>query len=238
MKAPEPLSISVDGEMLECVSSFKYLGIWLDPKLSWDEHSDRVYKKMSGRANLIGRHHHSFGKRQLKVYCDSLVMSVLGYLLPVWGSVCTSRLEAFDAIMLRLVKKVIMKKSTIPTPRSIVDEFEKLNWLLAAERRDEYMLNYFFKHFVLSSPLNFLMSEMFAFRSTSDSDRVLRKERNVVIPMLKTVFGQSSFSYRVAKRWNALPAVVQNSETFPSFSEMLRHHIVNSRPDDYLLRFL
>jgi hypothetical protein len=66
------------------------------------------------------------------------------------------------------------------------------------------MLKYIFKHFVQSSPLNCPMSEMLAFPSSPDSDRVLRKERNVVIPMLKTVFGQSSFSYRVAKRWNAL----------------------------------
>jgi hypothetical protein len=83
MKASEPLSIHVDGEVLECVTSFKYLCLWLDPKLTWVEHSDRVYKKMNARANLIGCHHHSFSKRQLEAYCDSLVMSVLGYLRPV-----------------------------------------------------------------------------------------------------------------------------------------------------------
>jgi len=85
MKTPEALEITIDGERIECVTSFKYLGLWLDPRLSWEEHSDKVYKKMSARANLILRHHHSFNRRQLKVYCDSLVMSVIGVLVTCLG---------------------------------------------------------------------------------------------------------------------------------------------------------
>ena len=97
MKSPEPLNITINGEAIEFVTSFKYLGLWLDPKLSWQDHCDKVYIKMSSRANLIVPHHHSFCKRQLKIYCDSLVMSALGYLFPVWGFICPSRLEAYHA---------------------------------------------------------------------------------------------------------------------------------------------
>jgi len=237
MKSPDPLNISINGEAIEFVTSFKYLGLWLDPKLTWEDHCDKVYKKMSSRVNLIVRHHHSFCKRQLKVYCDSLVMSVLGYLLPVWGSICPSRLDAFDSIMIRLVKKVLIKKSIFATSRSLVDEFEIQNWFLASERRDESMLKYFFKHFILNDPLNFLMSEFFVLRSTPDTDRCVRKERNLVLPRTRTVFGQSSFSYRVAKRWNELPNDVQSAKTLTEFTEKLKRFIVSSRPDHYLLRF-
>jgi len=43
---------------------------------------------MNGRVNLIVRHSNSFGRNQLKIFCDSLVFSVLNYLFPVWGTVC------------------------------------------------------------------------------------------------------------------------------------------------------
>ncbi len=82
------------------------------------------------------------------------------------------------------------------------------------------------------------MKELFVLRSTPDSSRRVRKERNLVLPMMKTVFGQSSFSYRVAKRWNELPADVQNARTLTEFTEKLNRFIVKDRPDQYLLRFL
>jgi len=237
MKIPEPLKISIDGEDIECVPSFKYLGLWLDQKLSWDDHSDKVHKKMNIRANLILRNHHGFSSKKLRIYCDSLVMSVLGYLLPIWGSISASKLESFDTVMFRLVKRAIIKKSIIPTPRSLTAEFEKLNWLLACERRDEYMLKFLFKHFILNNPLNFLLNELFSLRATPGSNRSVRRERNLVIPMMKTVFGQASFSFRAARRWNELPASIQNSNTLQEFSEKLKIHLVTIRKDNYIIQY-
>jgi hypothetical protein len=190
---------------------------------------------MSGRANLIGRHHYSFDKRQLKVYCDSLVLSVLGYLLPVWGSISPTKLDDFDAILVRMVKKIFLKKTVLPSPRLIIEEFEKMDWLLAAERRDESMLKFFHKHFVMNNELNDLFLDMFKFRASTG--RAVRKERNLVVPLTKTCFGQSSFSYRLVKIWNDLPASVQSQETPLGFSTHLRNHIITSRTQDYLLKF-
>jgi hypothetical protein len=238
LPTPPELIITLDGEPIECVSTFKYLGLWLEPKLSWETHSNKVLKKMSARANLIARHHHSFSKRQLKQYCDSLVLSVLSYLLPVWGSVCDSKLEEFDVILIRMVKKVLLEKSALPSPRIIIEQFEKLDWLLAAERRDEAMLKFFFKHFVMNNELNVILFDMFKFRATPDIDRRVRNERNLVVPLTKTVFGHSSFSYRVVKRWNELPSAIQSQTTVAKFSEQLKTYIISSRPNGYLLKFV
>ena len=226
---PDDLILSIGGEPIECVKSFKYLGLWLDPRLLWEDHTDKVYKKMSSRANLIARHHHSFNKQQLGVYCDSLVLPVLSYLLPVWGSICNTKWEAFDRIMMRMVKKVMLDESVRPTPKNLVDQFEKLNWFLATERRDECMLKYFFKHFVLNNPIQSMMQEMFTFRQTPGTDRVVRKERNLLIPRMRTVFGQSSFAYLVAKRWNELPSQIQNQPTLNDFTDKLNSYIVSTR---------
>jgi len=166
------------------------------------------------------------------------VMSVLSYLLPVWGSICAYKMEYFDAIMIRLVKRVLLPTWIIPTPKTLIDEFEKLNWLLAVERRDECMLRSFFKHFVMNNPLNYIMCELFEYRVTPGTDRSVRKERNLIIPQMKTSFSQNSFSYRVAMRWSDLPAHIQNQTTFPEFCDKLNIYIVTSRPDNYLLCYL
>jgi len=238
LSTPSDLSITLNTDTIECVNQFKYLGLWLDPKLTWNVHCENTLKKMSGRANLIGRHHHSFNKRKLKLYCDSLVLSVLNYLLPVWGSISASKLEDFDVILIRMVKKILIDKSALPTPRLITDQFEKLDWLLVSERRDEAMLKFFFKHFVMNNELNGLLSGMFRFRTTPLTDRLTRRERNLEVPRTKTVFGQSSFSYRVVQCWNSLPPSVQMQKSVPPFCEQLRKHIVACREVGYLLNLV
>jgi len=238
LRVPPELNIKIGEDPIECVTTFKYLGLWMDQKLSWEVHSDKVLKKMSCRANLIGRHHHSFNKRQLKQYCDSLVLSVLSYLLPVWGSVCATKLEAFDLILLRMVKRVMLDKSVLPSPIAVVDAFEKLDWLLVAELCEETMLKFFFKHFVMNNELNFLFYDMFKFRATPNSDRSVRKERNLIVPLTKTVFGQNSFSFRVVKCWNNLPATIQSQQTVLGFNTHLKAHLISSRSDGYLLKLV
>jgi hypothetical protein len=64
-------------------------------------------------------------------------------------------LEDFDVIINRIVKKVLLDESTLPSTR-ILEEFEKLDWLLAVERRDEAMLKFFFMHFVMNNELKAL----------------------------------------------------------------------------------
>ena len=46
----EPLpELRLDGVPLECVSSLRYLGVWLDSTLCWQEHIDQVSQKALGR---------------------------------------------------------------------------------------------------------------------------------------------------------------------------------------------
>jgi len=89
----------------------------------------------------------------------------------------------------------------------------------------------------MNNPLNFPLDELCTLRATRDTDRSVKKERNLLLPMMKTVFGQYSFSYRAAKSWNELPAHVQNAKSVLDFSGKLNKHIVSIRPGNYVLRY-
>ena len=49
------LSISINGTMINTTSSYKYLGVNLDPSLNLGSHFDKMYKKAAGRVNLLRR---------------------------------------------------------------------------------------------------------------------------------------------------------------------------------------
>jgi len=88
--------ISIYNQPIEQVNTFKCLGVWLDPKLSFNAHFDKVNKDVSIRANLINRNKKFFPFKDLKSIFDSLVLSVINYCLPIWGNLCTTRITKLD----------------------------------------------------------------------------------------------------------------------------------------------
>ena len=49
------LNVSVNGESIESVSHFKYLGVALDTHLSFDMHIDKLCNKVNSRNGLLRR---------------------------------------------------------------------------------------------------------------------------------------------------------------------------------------
>lgn len=80
--------VTVKGEAVEQVSSFKYLGTFLDQKLSFTENVDYVFKKAQQRLYLL-RKLRSFGVSQeiLELVYRSLIESILSFnLLAYYGN--------------------------------------------------------------------------------------------------------------------------------------------------------
>ena len=49
------LPLSVAGSLINTTTTYKYLGVHLDPTLNFDTHFRKVYKKAAGRVNLLRR---------------------------------------------------------------------------------------------------------------------------------------------------------------------------------------
>jgi len=100
------------------------------------------------------------------------------------------------------------------------------------------MVKFLFKHVICRSQLSDTAREMFQFRPDNNSSREVRKPRNLVVPIIRTAFGERGFGFRAVLRWNQLPAIVQNQTNFPDFNEELRKFTIYSRPANFLHKFL
>ena len=93
-KTPHPLSTPLrqEGQVVEQVTHFKYLGTEIDYRLSFTQHADRVYKKAQQRMCLL-RKLKGFDVRKdilLTVY-QTLMKSVFSFNITSWYSFLTSR---------------------------------------------------------------------------------------------------------------------------------------------------
>ncbi len=78
-------SVIVNGEPVEIVDTFKYLGTHIDNKLTFQENTDFIFKKAMQRLFLL-RKLRSFGvsEKVLETVYKSLIQSLLSFNISVW----------------------------------------------------------------------------------------------------------------------------------------------------------
>ena len=91
-KQMEPLHFSIDGKVIENVSSFNFLGITLDEGLTWKNHIDLIKNKISKTIGVFYRLAKIFPEEILVTLYNSLIASHLNYGILAWG-IAATRLE-------------------------------------------------------------------------------------------------------------------------------------------------
>ena len=90
------MSIKIDNTMLPFVKEAKFLGIWLDEKLSWNVHSSKLINKLKRNIHLLSNHRNFLDKHTLKLIYLAQTQSHLNYGLILWGNMASC--EALNKI--------------------------------------------------------------------------------------------------------------------------------------------
>ncbi len=95
-----PLNISIAGTMLEEVTSYKYLGFWLDPTMSFHSHIDHLISKANKRIGLIKQSRKFLGEKCSLILYKSLVLPVIDY-----GDLLYRKSSAYKLNALQILQK-------------------------------------------------------------------------------------------------------------------------------------
>jgi hypothetical protein len=108
-----PLPVFINGNVVDIVESFKYLGITIDNCLTWKPHVDKQINKTKSSGYLISRIrcYHPNPKLLATLYY-SLIESVLMYALPVWWSSCCKKEKAALNRVTRYFERMIQSPLT------------------------------------------------------------------------------------------------------------------------------
>ena len=98
-------TINIDGNVIERVDSFKYLGIDIDANLSWKTHLRSLESEMSRFSNLMCKLRHYVSFDCLKSFYYAKVYSKLQYAILAWGGVVqiSSSIDSMFCIMISFV---------------------------------------------------------------------------------------------------------------------------------------
>ena len=104
-------SICVNENIIPFVNVTKFLGIWIDTKLDWKTHTDKLIYKLRTASKLL-----SSSKFYLNVHCAKMLYfsqfySHITYGINAWGySISQTQLKKIQQIQTDCVKTLIEKK--------------------------------------------------------------------------------------------------------------------------------
>ncbi len=207
-----------DGSSLETVNSFKYLGLWLDPQLSFKIHIDSVVKKTLSCLCQLYRSVNCFTLNVRKRIITQLILPFIDYANIVYQNTFDTYLKPLNIVYNSLCRFIL--RCPFKTHHCFM--YESLNWLHLNNRRRVHWLLFIFN--CIHSHCPSYLSQLLVPFSSSYSLRHLQHPF-FFVPRISKVIGSRSFQYKAPYDWNNLPLHLRSITSFHCFRFSLFSHM-------------
>ncbi|ODM86829.1 putative RNA-directed DNA polymerase from transposon X-element, partial [Orchesella cincta] len=115
----DSFTIVVNQVCIENSKTMKCLGLTFDRSLTWSKHIENVTKVCYIRIRALYKIRNCFNKSQLKMLGQSLVLSIMSYMIVVVGTTCDKYLKALDKIVRTLGRMILRVRKFDPVAERI-----------------------------------------------------------------------------------------------------------------------
>ena len=210
----QPLTpLHLNGKTLECISSYKYLGVHISSDLSWSVHTQQVCMKAKRMIGLLYRnfYKHIPGAMLLQLY-KSLVRPHLEYAAAVWSPHLLS-----DKLRLEKVQKFALRMVTQGWDMNYTDLLDKTGVLSLQSRREVARLCLLYK---IVNCLCYFDLNVFSVRTGRSYHS---HSLSLIQPFSRTNSFFHSFVPFTISLWNSLDSSLCSETSFISFKRQLTH---------------
>jgi hypothetical protein len=203
------------------VPSVKYLGVYLDEKLSWKYHIDYVAKKLS---QLTGVFYHLSRFIPVELVSQiyyAYVFPYIKYGIEVYGSCSKTALNIIQVKQSKLLK-IVCKRDMRDSSTALHQELKLLN---CQSIHELFTLIFVYKQ------QNKLLPDIFNnyFRLVGEvNERITRQQNNLYIPKSKLTQGTLTMKRHGAELWNDLPEELKCCNSISLFKQNVKLYLLNN----------
>ena len=201
---------------LERVYVFKYLGVILDPALTWNDHIDYVAKKISSRLGLLRRSRKILPRQACVILYNAMILPLFDYCCVIWDSCGKTNQQYLDKLQKRAAG--IIEGHRV----NQTDLIHTLSWQSLKLRRAYHICLLVHKCLNNMAP-EYLLDE---FHRSGELHTYNTRNRYLLRPpAARTSKYQSSFRINGVRTWNTLPNNLRNEQNFLTFKRRLKNYL-------------
>lgn len=215
------ISVNYGDNVLEHVNEFKYLGVTLDPHLSWTSHINTINSKVSKKIGIIRRVKCLLPQRILVMLSNALVLPHFDYCSSVWTNSSKTNLSSLQIQHNKLARIILSADNLTP----IDDMLNELCWSRLHKRWDLALYCCIFKCLMNLAP-SYLTSNFMYTSSMHSYCTRYQESASLTIPKYDSCSGLRTFHYRAVKLWNSIPSDIRINIHSTSISVTVFKHII------------
>ena len=198
---------------VQVVHEYKYLGVHLSSKCSWQKHIEKIISKSNQMLRFIKRNFKGCPQTVKETVYVSLVRPLLEYASSVWDPSAEGTKHDFDMVQRRAARFVL---NDYDRTSSVTNMLSNIGWDDLATRRKAARLRTMFDLYHGNSKLDvsdILLEPWYVGRN--DHRKKIRR-----IPS-RLLFYHNSFFPRTIREWNQLPQNMIEAENVKEFQKSL-----------------
>ena len=211
------MPLKLNGEIIERVEEFKYLGMMLDASLTFEAHINYIYKKVCNKIGVIKKTRMCMDERIATVLYKSIILPILDYGDIVYMTANLGILNKLQQIQ-NVCCRIILRRNK---RASVTEMHRELKLMKLGDRRDIHLSENCHKNIYYEAKPS-LGSFFITMPARNQRETRQRNRMHMVVPRAKTTCGQQAFSIRGPKHWNGLTNDIRLVEKYKTFQRELR----------------
>ena len=184
------------------VTSYKYLGIWVDEKLDFKPHVNQLVKKLRIKLGFLYRNRCCFTFLARKRIIESVFISVLDYGDVIYGNTSQTSLKSLDPVYHSALRFITGDR--YGTHHCTL--YNKVGWPALSEQRDNHWKIYIYK--TITGLLPLYLSSLITWNCNYLNTRS-QSWLSLYLPRVNTNWGKTAFCYKAPHIWNEVQKLLK-----------------------------
>lgn len=189
----------------------KLLGVYIDDNLKWDEHINKLRRKLASNIWLLSKIKWYVPFKARVLFYNAYIQPHLDFCNIVWGGSCKTHLQKLFILQKRACKLIFGQNYV-----SIEDSLEKINALDIADKIILQKAKFMYK--VSKGQVPNYIDTMFVRDLKTFSNLRSCSIYNFSVPRPKMELFKQSISFSGPRIWNQIPSSIQSIDTIEKFT--------------------
>ena len=218
---PPDLNLVIGNSCIERTNVQKFLGIYIDDKITFSEHTNKISTKLSRGVGVLRKMKQIVPRNVLKQLYYGIIYSKFTYGITCYGSAYQNQIQRLKNLTRRALKLVVNSETLTP-------EICKNERLFDYETAYKYFCSINMYRIIQLNHHEFLANKLLSYQTNHSYETRSVHNQTLNLPLFTLSKCQRSFLYKGTQIWNLLPLQLRTiQDDLNTFKKLLKHHLLS-----------